>query len=128
VTTTHENRGPRWKKNEEREKQRREQERKHVRSLGVSAGVTEVAGGLVGGALATEKHSVGAGGALDGELIEGKHTTASLGDASTSGLRDAQGAHLEFGDNEQTLIVEDSTHNNDNLALLALGLTADEAE
>lgn len=45
----------------------------------------------------------------EGELVEGQALAASSDDASTSSLGEAESANLHLGDDDEALIVQDST-------------------
>lgn len=58
---------------------------------------------------ASDEQDARAGRVGEGELVEGQALAASSEDASTSSLGEAESANLHLGDNDETLIVQDST-------------------
>lgn len=85
----------------------------------LAAGSSEVLLGLTLGG-ASEEEGVGAGRGLHDELVKSKALAASLGDAGTGSLGEAEGSNVELGHVEDTLIVSHSADNNDgSLGLLA---------
>lgn len=88
-----------------------------------STGCTKVFGGLTSVALATEQDSVGASGGTLSQLIQGQSLTSSLDDAGTGSGSKLHGSHGHLGDDQEALVVSDSTDQNGNSTLrLALHL------
>ena len=75
---------------------------------------------LTGVLRAAKEHSVGASGCAECELIESDDFTASLEDASASGLCYAESADAELRDLEKADIVSDAANEDCGLTLLAL--------
>lgn len=77
----------------------------------------EVADGLAVGAGATEQKGVLAGGGAAGELVKSEDLTASLEDAGTGTLGEAEGSDGDLGGLEETVVVGDGANNDNGLAL-----------
>lgn len=86
-------------------------------------GSTPVLNGLASQFGTAEENGAGTGGASEGELIEGDDLAAGLQDAGTDSAGEAQGAHGELGDGEETGVIGDGTDDDGNLVLLALHVT-----
>lgn len=78
----------------------------------------KVLNGLTSILLAAEEHAAGAGGAALGELVESQALTASLDDAGTGSLGEAQGSDLHGGDLEEALVIGDGADDDGNGVLL----------
>ena len=76
--------------------------------------------GLTGVTPSTEEDSSRPGGARQCKLVKSQAFSTRGGDASTSGLSEAEGAHGELGDLEETLIVGDGPNKDGNLSVLSL--------
>jgi hypothetical protein len=75
--------------------------------------------GLAGVAGAAEQDAVRASRPGKGKLVEGHANTTGLGDTCASTISEAECAHSDLGDFQQTDIVSHGTDNNGNLVLLA---------
>ena len=67
-----------------------------------------------------EEDGVVAGGGGDGKLVKGDDVSASLEDAGTSLLGDAEGGNGELGDYEEALVVGDGANDNSGFASVVL--------
>jgi hypothetical protein len=98
----------------------------HIR-LGTGVWYTrsaEVTDSLTGVLWSTEEHTVGTSWATQSELIEGDDLTASLQDASASGLSDTKSTQSKLWDLVQTGIVGDGTNNDSDLTVLSVHVTS----
>ena len=80
----------------------------------------EVLDGLARVLGATEQEGVGAGGLLEGQLVEGDDLAAGGGDAGAGGGGDAEGGDRDLGDGQETVVVSDGADNDDRLVLVAV--------
>jgi hypothetical protein len=106
--------------------------------LGLSADVgsgvlametTEVTEDLAGMTGTLEENGGLTSGTLKGELVEGQNATTGLDDASTGSLGNAESAHVDLGDLQETGVVSDGANNDGNiLGVLTLQVLADLGE
>ena len=89
-----------------------------------STGRTEVLHGVTTRATTLKKHSVRASRSTKSQLVERQALTASLHDARARTLCEAQSAHLQRGNLQQTDVVRDRAHNHSDLALSALHVSS----
>ncbi len=69
---------------------------------------------------AAEEEGVGAGGLLEGELVEGDDRAAGSGDAGTGGGGDAESGNRDLGDGQETVVIGDGANDDDGLLLVAV--------
>lgn len=87
----------------------------------------EVLDGFTSVLRSTEQQSVGASGSTQGKLVEGENLTASLLNSCTGGGSEAKRGDGQLGDSQQTVVVCDSSNNDDGLSLLGLVQVGDDA-
>jgi hypothetical protein len=76
--------------------------------------------GFAGVLGSTEQKGVGSGGSAKSKLVEGEDLTSGLLNASTGGSSEAERSNGQLGDGQQTVVIGDSSNNNDGLSLLGL--------
>ena len=81
---------------------------------------SEVSHGLASVAVALQQHGVGSGRSTQSQLVQSDALASGLQDASTSGLGEAQSAHLQGGHLGHANIVGDGSHDHSDLILLSL--------
>ena len=87
---------------------------------------TEVLEDFTSTAGTLKQNSLAASRALEGKLIEGHNLTTRLLDASASRLSDVEGSDGHLGDDESTLVISDSSDDNeDGLGSLSLGVSGE---
>lgn len=93
--------------------------------VGTEAEVLDSLTGVLG---ATQQQGVGAGGPLEGELIEGLGRATSSQDASAGGGGEAQGSDVHLGDLEQAGVIGDGADDDNGLLLVMLEVGVDARE
>lgn len=93
--------------------------------VGAEAKVPDSLTGVLG---ATQQQGVGAGGLLEGELIEGLGRATSGNDASAGSGGEAQGSDVHLGDLEQAGVIGDGADNDNGLLLVVLEVGVDARE
>lgn len=94
-------------------------------------GTTKVLDGLPDVPLAPQQNSVGSGRSSESEGVEGDGLTTGGGDSLSCGVGESEGGDGEFGDNGQSLVIEDGTDSDDGLGVVrvrVLGLLDDSGE
>ena len=81
---------------------------------------SEVSHGLASTAVALQQHRVGSGGSTQSQLVQSDALASSLQNASTSGLSEAESAHLQGGHLDHANIVSDGSNDHGDLVLLSL--------
>lgn len=97
-----------------------------VRNGVLSVDSAEVSEDLAGTTGTLQQNSLAASGALEGELIEGHDLTASLLDAGASRLSHVEGSDGNLRDGQNTLIISDSSNDDENgVSSLTFGVADD---
>ena len=81
---------------------------------------SEVSHGLASTAVTLQQHRVGSGGSTQSQLIQSDALASGLQDAGTSGLSEAESAHLQGRHFDHANIVSDGSHDHGDLVLLSL--------
>lgn len=104
--------------------------RQNARGLVAVGAEAEVTDRLTVGTGATQQNGVLASRGSTSKLIEGDDFTTSLEDPSTGTLSEAKSGNSHLGDLEKTVVISDSTNDNDGLGLGTLKLlsTSDTAQ